>query len=102
MSLCSVRPEDRFVILCPRVGIFDFEKKTVVEWLDFYCLRIRCFRDSYWLGSFAFVAWSCRHPVGCGFGFEVDDGAVVGVENPADGGRWGTWRAGFGEGNGLP
>jgi len=54
LSLGSVGPEDRLVILRPRVGVFDLEKQAVFEWLDLPCLGIRCSRGFYRLGSFAF------------------------------------------------
>ena len=65
-------------------------------------MRILCCRGTYWLGSFAFKARGGGHPGGGVFRLEVDDSAIMGVENPADGGRRGTGRAGFGQGDGLP
>jgi hypothetical protein len=59
-------------------------------------LGIRCCRGFYRRGPFALVAGCGGHPVIGGFGLEADDSAVVGVENPVDGGRPGTWGAGFG------
>lgn len=52
------------------------------------------------IGFFAHSAMG--HPVGGCFGLEVDDGAVLGVEDPAHGGEGCSWRAGFGQGDGLP
>jgi hypothetical protein len=59
-------------------------------------LGIRCSRGFYRLGPFAFVAWCGGHPGGGVFGLEVDDSAVVCVEDPADSGRRGTWGASSG------
>ena len=64
LSLGLVGPEDRLVILCPRIGVFDFEKQAVFEWLDFPCLGFRFCRCSCRLGPFAFVVWAGRHPGG--------------------------------------
>ena len=64
LSLGLVGPEDRLVILCPRIGVFDFEKQAVFEWLDFPCLGFRFCRCSCRLGPFAFVVWGGRHPGG--------------------------------------
>jgi len=48
------------------------------------------------------IARGCGHPGGGVFGLEVDDGAVVSIEDPADSGRRRTGRAGFGQGDGFP
>ena len=88
--------------MCPRIGIFDYQQQVVVEWLGLRCLGLRCPRGSYRLGPFAFVAWSRGHPGGGVLGLDVGDGAVVGVENPADGGWWCTGCAGFGQDDRLP
>jgi len=102
LGLGSVRPEDWLVVVGPRVGIFDFEKQAVIKWLDLPCLGLRCCRCSYRLGPFAFVAWSGGHPGSGVLGFEIDDGAVVSVEDPADSGWRGARCGGFGQGDRLP
>ena len=102
MRLGSVGPEDWLVILRPGVGVFDLEKQAVFEWLDLPCLGIRCWRCSCRLGPFAFVVWGGGHP-GCGvLGLEVDDGAVVGVEDPANSGWRGARCVSFGQDDGVP
>jgi hypothetical protein len=100
--LCSVRPEDRFIILRPGGGVLYLENQTVIKWLDLADAWIFPFLGFFRSGSLAFVARCGGHPVGGGFGLEVDDGAVVGVEDRADGRWWCAWRAGFGQGDGLP
>jgi len=102
LSLGLVGPEDRLVILCPRIGVFDFDKQAVFEWLDFPCLGFRFCRCSCRLGPFAFVVWGGRHPGGGVLGLEVDDGAVMGIEDPANGGRWCAGCVGFGQDDGFP
>jgi len=102
LSLGSVGPEDWLVILRPGIGVFDLKKEPVFEWLDLPCLGIRCSRGFYRLGSFALVARCGGHPGGGVLGLEVDDGTVVGIEDPADGGRWCTGCAGFGQNDGFP
>jgi len=64
----------------------------------------RCSRRelSFRFGSFALIAWSGGQPCGGGFGFEVDDGAVVGIKNPPDGGGRCAWGAGLCQNNGFP
>ena len=65
-------------------------------------MRSLCCRGTYWLGSFAFIARGGGHPGGGVFGLEVDDGAIVSVEDPADSGWRGTGCGGFGQSYGLP
>jgi len=52
--------------------------------------------------ALSFVAWCGGHPVCGAFGLQIEDGAVMGIEDPMNGG-WGcAWAARFGEGDGLP
>ena len=102
LGLGSVRPEDRLVFVGPRVGVFDFEHEAVFEWLDLPCLGIRWCHCSCRLGPFALVAWGGGHPGGGVLRLKVDDGAVVGVEDPVDSGWRGARCGGFGQDDRLP
>lgn len=99
----SIDPEDGFVILRPRIGIFDFEQETIVKPLNLVPVGSRYPR--VWLvvdDALSSVTWCGGHPVRGAFGIQIDDVTVLCIKNPADGG-WGcAWGARFGEGNRLP
>ena len=52
--------------------------------------------------ALSFVAWCGGHPVCGAFGNQIEDGAVMGIEDPMNGGWRCAWGARFGEGNRLP
>ena len=74
-----VRPEDWFAILRPRIGVFDLQNETIFKWLNLGGAWIFSVIVLIWPDSLALVAWCGGHPVGGGFGLEINDGAVVGV-----------------------
>jgi hypothetical protein len=98
----SVSPKNGFVVMRPRIGIFDFKQEAIVKRLSFFRVGSRYLR--VWLvvdDALSSVTWCGGHPVCGAFGNQIDDGADVVVENPMNGG-WGCARVErFGEGDGF-